>query len=71
MYSVWFQDLEKVIWVLHNHLPQLTTFNSIKGNADGDFVIKTDTKTYIVRHCDFSIWRLDGSWKNGNWTQIS
>ena len=70
MYSVWFQDLKKVIWVLNKQFPNLTTFNSIEGNADGDFVIKTNTKTYIVRHTDFSIWQLEDSWKKGNWRQL-
>lgn len=70
MFDVWFQDLEKALWEFNLHLPQVKTFTSIEGNADGDFVIKTDTKTYIIRHTDYSIWRLDGSWKEGNWTRI-
>jgi len=70
MYDVNFQDLEKAIWEMNEHLPEVKTFTAIRGNADGDFVISTDTRIYIVRHTDFSIWRLDGSWKDGNWTRI-
>lgn len=71
MYSVWFQDLEEVLYQLKKHLPDFTTFCEIKGNADGDFVIKDDVDTYIVKHTDFSIWKREGDWKNGKWVEVS
>lgn len=71
MYSVWFCDLEKVLYQLKKKLPDFTTFCSIQGNANGDFVIEDDTNTYIVKHTDFSIWHFEGFWKgNGKWVEI-
>lgn len=67
MYSVWFCDLKKVIEVMENIFPNFLTFCSIEGNCYGDFVIKTDTNTYIIKHEDYSIWKLNEA---GNYTQI-
>lgn len=69
MYSVWFEDLEKVITAFKENLPHIKTFTSIEGNAFGDFVVKTDNKIFIVKHNDFSIWKTSG-WKDSEWTQI-
>ena len=49
MYSVWFQDLKKVLEQLKKKVPEVQTFCSIEGNAYGDFVVKTSSKTYIVK----------------------
>lgn len=70
MYSVWFQDLEKVIQVMKEKIPTMTTFCSINGNACGDFVIKDETETYIVGHRNFTIWHLEGDWKTGKWVEV-
>lgn len=70
MYSVWFCDLEKVLPQLKKKLPHFVTFCSIQGNANGDFVIKDDTNTYIVKHTDFSIWHLEGDWRTGKWVEV-
>lgn len=69
MYSVWFDDAIKAIQVVREKFPNMTTFNSIEGNAYGDFVIKTDTSIYIVKHTDFSIWYSTGDWKNNKWVK--
>ena len=70
MYSVWFQDLEEVLYQLKKHLPDFTTVCSINGNANGDFVIRDETNVYIVKHTDFSIWHREGDWKNGKWVEV-
>ncbi len=70
MYSVWFSDCQKVIETLKNKCPNLLTFCSIEGNVFGDFIIKDETCTYLVKHSDFSVWYLNGDWKNGKWTEI-
>jgi len=70
MYSVWFCDLEEVLYQLKKKLPYFVTFCSIQGNANGDFVIKDDTNTYIVKHTDFSIWHLEGDWCTGKWVEV-
>lgn len=70
MYPVFFSDLEKVLCQLKKKLPNLMTFCSIQGNANGDFVIKDGTNTYIVIHTGFSVWRLEGDWRNGKWVEI-
>lgn len=69
-YNVWFADLEKAIKAMKEKMPAVCVFKSIQGNADGDFVIKTSSSTYIVRHKDFSIWKLEGSWCTGRWVEI-
>lgn len=70
MYSVWFQDLEKVIQVMKEKVPTMETFNEIRGNAFGDFIIQDDTNTYIVKHTDFSVWHLS-NWKSKeSWEEI-
>lgn len=70
MYSVWFEDLEKAICEFRTHLPHIKTFTSIEGNAYGDFVIKTDTKTFIVSHKNFIIWKSSGDWRDNEWTPV-
>ena len=60
MYSAWFSNFAKAIVVLHSKLPNLTSFNSIHANAYGDFVIKDDVNSYIVKHTDWSVWKLEG-----------
>lgn len=70
MYSVWFQDLEKVIQVMKEKVPTMTTFSEIHGNAFGDFIIQDDTNTYVVKHTDFSVWHLS-NWKSKeSWEEI-
>ena len=71
MYSVWFEDLESVIQLLRQYLPKELTFTSIKGNADGDFVIETKENTYIVKNMDYSIWKMLGTWKDCTWLRIN
>ena len=70
MYSVWFQDLEKVIAKLKEKVPTMTTFSEIRGNAYGDFVIRNGEDTYIVKHQDLSILHREGDWKNGKWVEV-
>lgn len=70
MYSVWFCDLEKAVAAINAKRPNLATFCSIEGNADGDFVIKNETDTYIVRHTDFSVWHREGDWRTGKWVEV-
>lgn len=71
MYSVWFCDLEKAIKALKEKVPNLSTFCSIEGNFHGDFVIKNETETWIVRHDNFSVWHLEkSSHKWGNWVEV-
>lgn len=69
MYSVWFSDLEKALQVLKEKT-HMVTFCSIEGNADGDFIIKDNICTYLIKTSDFSIWYLDGDWKYGKWVSI-
>lgn len=70
-YSVWFCDLEKAIKALKEKEPNLETFNSIEGNAYGDFIIKTDTDEWIVKHRDFSVWHKEkGQHKWGDWVEL-
>ena len=58
MYRVWFQDLEKALKVFQEKVP-CDLFCSIQGNAHGDFVFYIDElDTYIVKHDDFSVWKL-------------
>lgn len=70
MYSVWFNDLEAVILKVKEKLPNMATFGEIKGNAYGDFVIKSDTDTYIVKHDDLSIWHMEGDWRSKKWVEV-
>ena len=71
MFSVWFCDLERVLDQLRKKLPNFTTFCSIHGNVNGDFVIKDSTDSYIVKHNDFSIWHLEGGdWRTGKWVEV-
>lgn len=70
MYGVWFCDLQKVIAAMAEKVPTMETFTSIEGNADGDFVVRNCTITYIVRHTDFSVWKRIGSWKEGRWERV-
>lgn len=70
MYSVWFQDLEKVIQVMKEKVPTMETFCSIDGNSNGDFVIRNETEVYIVKHTDFSVWHSKGDWRNGKWEEV-
>lgn len=71
MYSVWFCDLEKAIKVFRETFPMRDTFNSIKGNANGDFIFECDPDSFIVKHTDFSIWKFEGPWKKGGrWIKI-
>lgn len=76
MYSVYFNDLKKVIEVLNNKVPNLKTFCSIEGNSHGDFVIHdenafNEADTWIVRHDDFSVWHLEkGKNKWGDWVEV-
>lgn len=70
MYSVWFCDCTKAIEAMREKVPNMVTFCSIHGNVNGDFVIKDNTNIYIVKHKDFSVWRLEGSWRTGNWIEI-
>lgn len=69
-YSIWFSDCVLAIEAINKRLPNMETFNSIEGNAYGDFVIKNDTDVYIVKHKDFSVWHLEGDWKNGKWVEV-
>lgn len=72
MYSVWFCDLEKAIKAFHEKFPYWETFNSIKGNADGDFVFRCGADSFIVKHTNFSVWKYEGSWKDdGKWVEVS
>ena len=52
-------------------MPRCTTVNSISGNACGDFVIKNDTDTYIIKHTDWTLWKKEGDWKTGKWVEVS
>ncbi len=70
MYSVLFKDLEKVIQVMKEKVPTMTTFCSINGNANGDFVVRNETEVYIVKHTDFSILHREDDWKNGKWVEV-
>ena len=71
MYSVWFCDLPKVLEALRKKLPNLTTFCSISGNADGDFIVKNETDKWIVKHNDFSVWHLDKTLGHyGEWVEV-
>lgn len=71
MYSVWFLDLPKVVKAINVKLPNLSTFCTIEGNAYGDFVVRNETDTWIVKHNDFSVWHLDRSKEKwGNWVRL-
>lgn len=71
MYSVWFCDLPKVIEAINKKLPNLVTFCSIEGNAYGDFVVKNETDTWIVKHDDFSVWYLGRTLADyGEWVEV-
>lgn len=71
MYSVWIEDLDKAIAVFSAKMPRCTTVNSISGNACGDFVIKNDTDTYIIKHTDWTLWKKEGDWRTGKWIEVS
>lgn len=71
MYTVWFDDCVLAIEALKKKVPNMDTFCSIFGNAHGDFVIKDNTDTYIVKHNDFSVWHLEkGKYKYGDWVEV-
>ena len=59
MFTVWFCDVQKVIKAIQKKVPNLTTFCAIEGNAYGDFIIRDNTDTWLVKHDDFSVWYLD------------
>lgn len=70
MYRVWFSDLEKAI-VAFRAVVKDDLFSSIEGNAYGDFIFRIDESvTYIVKHNDFSVWKLDGDWRTGKWVLV-
>lgn len=70
-YSVWIEDLDKAIAVFSGKMPLHTPVNSITGNAFGDFVIINDENTYIIKHTDWSLWKLEGSWSDGvKWVEV-
>ena len=72
MYSVWFCDLEKAIKAFQKACPHFETFTSIHGNMYGDFVIKYNNDSFIVKHSDFSVWYLEGGdWRTGKWVEVS
>lgn len=72
MYSVWFCDLEKAIKAFRKACPHFETFTSIHGNVYGDFVIKYNNDSYIIKHSDFSVWHLEGGdWRTGKWVEVS
>ena len=71
MYSVWFCDLEKAIKAINEKLPHLKLFCEIIGNANGDFVIRNETDTWIIKHTDFSVWHLDRTLEHwGEWIEV-
>lgn len=70
MYRVWFQDLEKALKVFQEKVP-CDLFCSIKGNAWGDFVFYIDeTDTYIVKHDNFTVWKLLTNGVCQQWEEI-
>lgn len=69
MYSVWFADLPKAVKAFRGKFPNIVLFTSISGNVMGDFLFKTETDTYIVKHDDFSVWYQEGDWRTGKWVE--
>lgn len=70
MYRVWFQDLEKALKVFQEKVP-CDMFCSIKGNGWGDFVFCIDElDTYIVKHNDFSVWKIIQNGVGVEWKEI-
>ena len=70
MYNVWFCDLKKVIAALEEKVPNMQLFGNIKGNVDGDFIIKYDTDTYLVKHTDFYVWKLRDIPFEWSWEEV-
>lgn len=70
MYSVWLEDLAKIIEVFNKKKPTFKTFTSIHGNAYGDFVIKNDADTFIIRHTDWSLWKKENNNDTEQWIEI-
>ena len=57
--GVWFSDLDKVVKVFREKVPQAELFNSISGNIYGDFLIETSgNNTYIVTHDTLKVYQL-------------
>jgi hypothetical protein len=70
MYQVWFVDLERAIAALLEKTGA-SLFSSISGNVFGDFVFQMDKETtYLVKHSDFSVLKLVGDWRKGEWVEI-
>lgn len=69
-YCVWVEDLARALEVVKEKMPELKMFQSISGNASGDFIFKDRFNTYIIKNIDFSIWRLDGDWMTGEWVEV-
>ena len=71
MYSVRLFDLGLAVKALEKKCPNVKTVYSIQGNVNGDFVIHSETDSWIVRHKDFSVWHLDRSKaKWGEWVKV-
>lgn len=66
MTSVWFSDCVKVIALLQTKLPSMVTFDYIRGNNYGDFVVKSGLNYYVVKHGDFSLWQN----VNDEWVEV-
>lgn len=70
-YSVSFDGLDKAIKALKSKVPNLEYFNSIEGNAYGDYLFKAEGGKWIVNHRDFSVWKEEkGRFKWGDWVEV-
>lgn len=68
----WFCDLERATKVFRDTV-KTELFSSITVNALGDFIIKNkEGKTWIVtQDRNPIIYKKEGDWRNGKWTQLN
>lgn len=68
--TVFLQDLEKAVKVLTEKIPNFSTFSSIMGNCEGNFVVKRNDETFIIKTKDWTVWQLKNSWRNPEWVEL-
>ena len=63
------QDFGKALQVIKQKMPELV-FTSIACNIYGNFVIKKNDETFIVKSEDWTVWELKNGWRNPEWVEL-
>jgi hypothetical protein len=63
------QDFGKVLQIIKQKMPELV-FTSITCNIYGNFVIKKNDETFVVKAEDWTVWQLKNGWRNPEWVEL-